>query len=332
MTVSRSAEAHLLALPPDPSLARGARNALASALRLKAGDSLVLLVERSREAIGASFLREAHDLSLETRTYIVDPKQAQSPAFVNRLAIHLKDAAGSVLVASSSLDAEFRRRICIHDDARRHAHMVGVTEAMMRQSMRVDYAEVHALGERLIERLGASRTVHVTTGPRTTLTMELGEQLRWHNGSGVLTAPGFTNLPGGEVFTCPQRVDGAFRADGGVWTPTGRMHGLTIEVERGRVVRGPKELMEPLENHANGTRIGQIALGTNIGVLTPIGAMLQDLKMPGFHLIIGYSCPELTGATWDSDVMVPVLCRRPDVYLDGEPVMIRGRYSRDLLR
>jgi hypothetical protein len=69
-------------------------------------------------------------------------------------------------------------------------------------------------------------------------------------------------------------------------------------------------------------------MGTNTSILTAVGALLQDLKMPGFHLTLGHSASAETGADWDTMIEVPALVRRPDVHVDGEPVMVRGRYSR----
>ena len=63
-----------------------------------------------------------------------------------------------------------------------------------------------------------------------------------------------------------------------------------------------------------------------LGVLAPIGALLQDLKLPGFHLSLGHTCPEITGATWDSDVEIPLLTRRGSVSIDGESVIANGKF------
>ena len=243
-----------------------------------------------------------------------------------------------ILVGTTAgLDAGFRRHICTLPGRRRHAHMVGVTPEMMRQAMRADWTEVHQLGERLARQLRGTRTLHVQSGPREHLTVRPDGRCRWHNGSGQLREPGFTNLPGGEVVTCPGDVEGSFRADGGVWIGDrvlGRGSALTLRFAAGELVEvnGPEAdaLWEATEG-PNGRRVGQLSFGTNTSVLTPIGAMLQDLKMPGLHLVLGYSCPEQTGASWSSEVMVPVLCRRPDVSADGQPILVRGRYAQQLM-
>src|SRR5690606_9040148 len=88
----------------------------------------------------------------------------------------------------------------------------------------------------------------------------------------------------------------------------------------------PEAFLAQLDAHAEGRRVGQVALGTNIGVVASVGNLLQDLKMPGYHLALGHTCPEHTGASWTSDVEVPLLVRRADVDVEGAPILRNGRY------
>jgi len=111
---------------------------------------------------------------------------------------------------------------------------------------------------------------------------------------------------------------------------------VDLRFELGELVdaEGPEEdvraLLEAADAAPNGRRVGMLGLGTNTSVLTSIGAILQDLKMPGVHLTLGYTSRDQTGATWTSDVEIPLIVRRPDVRLDGTPIMVRGRYALDL--
>ncbi|MBX3251666.1 MAG: aminopeptidase [Myxococcales bacterium] len=336
ITISHVAEARLSEMPSDPALAAAARSVLTKALGLRARQQLVLILESGHlEAFGAALLREAVDLGVETRTYLVDDVIVRSPAFVARLEANLDESDGSVLVGSiAGLCPEFRRRVCTLPGRRRHAHMVGLTEPMLRQSLRADWDEVHTTGERVRARLAEASRLEVRTGPSCTLQVTLDSSHRWHNGSGRLRDPGFSNLPGGEVVSSPGKVEGSFRAEGGVWLPSGELvrapHRFTFAGGEVAAVEGPcaDTIVAAMDAAPNGRRAGQIAFGTNLSVLTPIGAMLQDLKIPGFHMVLGYSCPEHTGASWTSEVMIPILSRRPDVTVDGEPILVRGKYAR----
>ncbi len=335
-----SAHDALLAVTDDPSLMPGARNALTKALGLQPGQRFVLLAQAGYEDVAAALLRAAVELGVETRSFVLDEETCERELFVQRIVGELAEADGSALVASrNGLPRAFRRAVMEIQGQRRHAHMVGVTPSMMRQSIRADHEEMHRLGERLIAHVGSCREIVVRSGVNEELVLRPDPTLRWHNGSGLLRAPGFTNLPAGEVFATPASVEGTLVPDGGVWLPKGpalgRSSRITMRFEGGRLVGadGPEsdDIMAAVGQEPDGARVGQMCFGTNVGVLTPIGAMLQDSKIPGFHLILGYTCPELTGATWNSGILVPMLVRRADVTVDGKPLLVRGRYARELL-
>lgn len=333
-----SAQDALLDTPEDPSLMPGARNALSSALGLRNGQSFVLLAEVGYEDVASAMLRAAVELGLHTRTFMLDVENAGRDLFVERMVGELEEADGSALVSSrTGLPAAFRRAVAAIRGHRRHAHMVGVSPAMMRQSMRADHQEMHALGERVIERLRSAKEIVVGSGIGDELVVRPDPSCRWHNGSGLLRAPGFTNLPAGEVCSSPLSADGTLSPTGGVWLPEGPVRNPRnqLRFRDGRAVEvrgGDREaILEALGKDENGMRVGQICFGTNLSVLAPIGAMLQDSKVAGFHMVLGYSCPEHTGAQWNSTVMVPLLLRRANVTVDGQPLIVRGRYARDVV-
>lgn len=343
ITVSHEARDYLRGVVVDGALVHGARNAVASCLGLIPGDTLLLVADSDDEQIPAALLQQAQVLGAEVWAYLVAPEQTTNEAFVHRITSRLQDVQASMLITGSgSLPVAFRRRFIPQPgDRRKHAHMVGVTPAMMQQSMRADYGEVHAIGERLMRRLATGSELHVTTATGTDLTIAFDRRHRWHNASGLQTGPGWTNLPGGEVFTTPARVDGRLVADGGLWLKGGtelvKTTRVAIELENGFVTKidAPDEiasaLLAEIEEDPSGRRVGQIAFGTNTSVLTSIGALLQDLKMPGFHIALGQTCPEQTGASWSGSIELPLVPRRPDVDLDGQPIMVRGRYSRGIV-
>ncbi|NOY89849.1 MAG: aminopeptidase [Deltaproteobacteria bacterium] len=329
----------LLSTAFDERLRTGARNVITRGLCLKADDDLIVVAEPSKAAIAAALVTEASNLGVRVSALCVDAAFCADQPLVERLLSSVRNAGASLLVSSVDLPRGFRRRMIEANDTGRHGHMVGVTEEMMRQSVRADFHAVHALGERLVQLLTPPCRLEVRGAPGTQLEIRCAQPLRWHNQSGVLQEPGWTNFPGGEIFTTPSSVEGTLVPDGGVWLPDGRCIGRTgklrlhFAASRLSHADGPEAplLMDALRGVSNARRVGQIALGTNISVLTPIGALLQDLKMPGLHLTLGDSCAELTRADFGCTQEIPLLMRRPDVRMDGEPLLLRGRYARHLL-
>ncbi len=78
------------------------------------------------------------------------------------------------------------------------------------------------------------------------------------------------------------------------------------------------------------TRVGNVGFGTNVGLLTFVGTLLQDVAVPGAHITLGRSLGDLAGDGWTSDENVALLVRRADVAVDGTPLLVRSRYIRGL--
>lgn len=342
VTTSQAARDIVAATPFDPSLMPGARSAIAQCLGVKADEQVAIIAEPEQGHIAASLLRAAEDLGASTVVYIVHGAQASAERFAQRVAERVAECDASVLLATvHGLSTSFRRRIIsAGGDRRRHGHMVGLTEPMMLQGMRADYEEVRSAGERLIARLARGKKLTVASVTGTELEVTLEPRHHWYNASGLIAPGAWGNLPGGEVYTAPASVDGVMCPDGGVWLPDGTELGrggrLRLVFEGGSLVRcegkeadAAQRLLAIADDAPNGRRIGQVAFGTNVAVLTPIGALLQDLKMPGFHMALGETYREHTAAGWSSTIEIPLLLRRADVMLDGEPLMLRGRYVHD---
>lgn len=325
--------------PFDPSILEGARNALLTCLGLVAEQSFVLLVESGYEALGAGFLRAADEIGASSEVLVVDARRAALEPFVASTTARLRTADVSLFVGSiDGVPAAFRHSIIdAGGPRRRHGHMPGVTVGMMQQSMRTDYQEVRSLTARLIERFAGDVSLTVRAPRGTELTIRCDRRASWYGEDGVLREAGWTNLPAGELLTCPASVDGVLVPDGGGWDaraqPVRNADRLRIVFERGVVsaIEGgagtePEVLLAQLDATPNLRRVGQIALGTNTGVVVAVGNVLQDLKMPGFHASLGHTRPEHTGASWSCPVEIPLLVRRADVDVDGTPVLRNGRF------
>jgi aminopeptidase len=333
---------HLLRIGAKENLVPGARIAVRDCLGVQPEENVLLLTDSACEDIAAAIFVELEAVGGRVQPYLVHESQTRSETFVQRLEQKLGECTASLLLSSTSgLPPAFRRRVInAPGKPRRHGHMVGITPAMMEQSMRAEYGEVHALGERVLRRLRPDSLIIVTTQAGTALRIRCQPGHKWVNASGVLRAAGWTNLPGGELYTTPGAVAGTLVADGGIWLgDTGELvRGarltLTFDDARCTKIEGDDEaaatLAQRLDEVTNARRVGQIGFGTNTGVVTSIGSLLQDLKMPGFHLSLGHTCPEVTAATWTASLEVPVLMRRADVTIDGTQVMQRGRWLRDV--
>ncbi len=93
---------------------------------------------------------------------------------------------------------------------------------------------------------------------------------------------------------------------------------------------GDTELAAHIARHLKSTenldRIGQIVLGTNPGLASPIGEVVYDACVPGMHVVFGWSNPKSTGAPWVAQGILVANGAGGDLDVDGQAVMRAGRY------
>jgi aminopeptidase len=112
---------------------------------------------------------------------------------------------------------------------------------------------------------------------------------------------------------------------------------LTIHVGRNRITSvecANKELEQAFwaytHTDENSDRVGEFAIGTNIGVSRVIGNILQDEKFPGIHIAFGDPYGAHTGAPWKSTTHIDVVGLQFNIWLgDGaneEQIMSDGKF------
>src|SRR5260370_4220068 len=80
---------------------------------------------------------------------------------------------------------------------------------------------------------------------------------------------------------------------------------LGIKVRAGRMVsvetpdaQLAAEVREYMSQHPNSNRVGEFAVGTNVGLTRIVGNFLQDEKFPGGHIAFGDPYGIETKAEW----------------------------------
>ena len=81
-----------------------------------------------------------------------------------------------------------------------------------------------------------------------------------------------------------------------------------------------------LASDALADRVGTIAFGTNVGIVAPIGEIVCDQNLPGLHVSLGATFPEITGAPEGAKTQLTLTAQTLDIELDGQRIMLAGRY------
>ncbi len=221
----------------------------------------------------------------------------------------------------------------------RHGHMVNIDRRIMLEGMRADFNEVDRISTEVWQMASHASEIHATTPAGSDFTGRFSPSLKWIKTSGIISPNKWGNLPGGETFTTPLCVDGVFVIDGVVGDYLCEKYGdvgdnpLTIRVQDNRLVEAhstnkalEKEFWDYCHTDENSDRVGEFAIGTNIGLRGVIGNILQDEKLPGIHMAFGNPYGAHTGADWWSGTHIDVVGRDFDIWADDRQIMSAGKF------
>jgi aminopeptidase len=334
---------NLLTTSFDPELSIGARNAVETCLRIQPREKVTLIADEATREIAASLAAELHRVGAPFRAFILE-EMATRPltAFPSEIAAAMDESQVSIFAVQVQTN-ELRSRMQMADIVNRrkirHAHMVNINKQIMLEGMRADFLKVDALSRKVLGLAASARQIKATTAAGTDLTVALDPRYRWLKTSGIISPETWGNLPGGEVFTTPEEVNGTFVIDGVVGDYLCAKYGdlrrepLTVRIKNNRIteVAGANKQLESdfwLYTHTdeNSDRVGEFAIGTNIELKDVIGQILQDEKFPGVHIAFGNPYGEHTGAEWYSSTHIDIVGRRFNIWIDDLEIMREGKF------
>lgn len=339
--------ARLLATDYPTEFAPGARSAVTTCLRIDPSEKVTLIVDRATETIGAALAAQLAERGCAWNAFVLEELAPRPLTDMPAEVLADMETAQVSIFAVQVQPNELRSRMQMTDVVNRrhmrHAHMVNITPEIMCQGMRADFDLVDRLSQKVLDRVRRATRIRATTAAGTAITAEMDPSYKWFKTSGIISPEKWGNLPGGECFTSPGEVNGTFVVDGVVGDWLCARYGLldatplTIEIAQNRIVRCASENKQ-LEadfwaythTDENSDRVGEFAIGTNLGVERVIGNILQDEKFPGIHIAFGNPYGEHTGAPWRSGTHIDVVGLRFNIWLespDGEEQIMRdGRF------
>jgi aminopeptidase len=336
----------------NDALERGSRQAVIHCVRVQGGETVIVITDRQTEVLADVLLRQIDLAGGWAQKFIMEdfgtrPQDGKSPlGFPDPIRKALASAKVSFYIAQCKPGelASFRRPMlaAVERYHLRHAHMPGFTEQMMSEGMAADYSRIQRLSRQVYQIVCGAGQIHVTTSAGTDLVARFDPAIRWIISDGSITEDQWMNLPDGEVFTSPLTADGRVVVDGCLGDFFSEKYGLLketplrYELKDGRCIRqsvgcGNASLEQDFirytfETDENSNRLGEFAIGTNIGLNGLIGNLLQDEKFPGIHLALGSPYPTKTGATWDSSAHNDGILLRPTIVVEDRTIMRDGQF------
>jgi leucyl aminopeptidase (aminopeptidase T) len=330
-------------IPFDPEYTQGAYNAVHVCLRIQPTEKVCLITDEATIEIAAAIAAELEKLGAPYHAWVME-EQAPRPLtdFPHVIADDLETSQVSIFAMQAQRN-ELRSRIQMTDVVNRrkirHAHMVNINRQIMLEGMRADFQRVDRLSQKVVEMVRKAKKVRATTAAGTDLTADLNSNYKWLKTSGIITPEKWGNLPGGEIFTTPGEVNGTFVIDGVVGDYLCAKFGnlkenpLTVHMKGNRLTEahsGNRELEDDFWKYThtdeNSDRVGEFAIGTNIGLKDLIGEILQDEKYPGVHIAFGNPYGAHTGAQWDSTTHIDVVGRKFNIWVDDQQIMQEGKF------
>jgi leucyl aminopeptidase (aminopeptidase T) len=330
-------------IPFDPEFSQGAHNAVHVCLRVQAEEKVTMITDWACMEIAASIAAELDKIGAPYNTFVLE-ELAQRPLLdMPQPVLDDMETSQVSIFAVVAQKNELRTRMQMTDVVNRrkmrHAHMVNIERRIMLEGMRADFHKVDELSVKVWEIATASQKVRARTEAGTNIVADLNPDYKWIKTSGIISQNKWGNLPGGEVFTTPGEVNGTFVIDGVVGDYLCAKYGnlretpLTIHIEKNRLKDATcanRELQEEFWRYThtdeNSDRVGEFAIGTNIGLHGVIGNILQDEKIPGIHIAFGNPYGAHTGAKWDCSTHIDVVGTKFDIWADDRQIMRSGEF------
>jgi len=335
--------AELGALPFDPELSQGARNAVFVCLKVQPEERVTLITDEACKEIAASLMAELKACGCRHQDFVLE-ELAPRPLLAMPQVI-LDDMATSQVsifaVQAQVNELKTRMQMCnvVNQQKLRHAHMVNIEKKIMLEGMRADFQKVDELTLRVMNIVNRARRIRATTPAGTDITADLTTNYKWIKTSGIISRDKWGNLPGGETFTSPLEVNGRFVVDGVVGDYLCAKYGdlggapLTLTVKGNRLAEArsdnkelEQEFWQYTHRDGNSDRVGEFAIGTNLALSRVVGNILQDEKIPGVHMAFGDPYGAHTGAQWTSTTHIDVVGQHFDIWADDVQIMSGGKF------
>ncbi len=276
----------------------GAENALKFVLSVNETDNILVITDKSKEAIGKAFESGARKLGAKVSSYYLpenarplgeipkdlNPLIGEFQVFVNAFSAHAEETPFRIKL--THLQQSIGARV---------GHAPGITENMMIQGpMTADYEEVSRIAKHLLSAFKSASKVRITTKEGTDITLNIkGREFE----SDAWIEPGnIGNLPAGEVWCAPieDGANGVIFVNGSIGDLGDVSKPLKIYVQKGRITSLESEdnalvarCKELTSLDINACVIGELGIGLNPKARLT-GNLLEDEKAGGTaHIAFG---------------------------------------------
>jgi len=314
------------------ALDKAAWVAVRECLAVRPGEQVLVLTDENKRRIGRLMWQAAKNAKAEALFVEMIPRKSHAEEPPRSVAEMMKQAEVIIAPTTKSIShTQARKEAC--QAGARVATLPGITAGIMTRGLRADYQRVKARCETLVPYLTQGRKVRVTTPAGTDVTFSIAGRAGLAD-TGIIHFPGdFSNLPAGEAYIAPVEgtAEGVIVIDGCI-AHSGILQksvvcemrkGFAVRIHGGRAARNLVSLIAPFGKPAR--NLAEFGIGTNDRTKLS-GHMLEDEKVMGtVHFALG------DNHTFGGQVTVPShldgILLEPNILLDGQPLMERGKFK-----
>lgn len=278
---------------PVIKLFRAADRAVNQSLKVRTGESFLLVTDKQKLEIAEALAYWAKRAGAETTTYLMTetlrPITGPTRLFKElakraKVIVYMLDARSAEKPFRGFMVAEGmkRSRICM---------MPGITRDMMERLVDIDFGAMNVFTKRVIRALEDASDVVIENAAGTHIAFSV-EGRRWENDNGDISRRGkHGNLPAGECYTCP--VEETFTGKLVIGLIDEYLGRGVMEFKKGKLVKwsgkGVEAVLKNIGSDPTGRIIGEFGVGTNRGARISANMLEAEKAFGTVHFAIGDS-------------------------------------------
>jgi leucyl aminopeptidase (aminopeptidase T) len=274
-------------------LDQAARRTVKQALKLRPGESFLLVTDREKLEIAEALAVWAKKVGAETTTYLMAKSLRPIIEPTRLLRQMAKKATAIAYLLEARIEEKPFRSFLVKTGltSGRILMMPGITRAMMERLVNIDYAQLGHFTEKVIHALKDAEDVLVENAGGTRLRFSVRGR-RWVNGKGDISRKGkHGNLPAGECYTAP--VENTFTGTIVISLIDDKLGRGVMEFEKGRLVKwtgkGVEAVIRNIGGDKTGMTIGEFGIGTNKNARITANMLEAEKAFGTAHFAIGDS-------------------------------------------
>ena len=274
-------------------LYQAAEKAICSSLKLKEGENYLLITDKQKMDIAEAMAHWAKQSGANTTTYLMTEtlRPIVEPTKL------FKDMMAQADVVTYMLDARIEekpfRGFMVKEGIKnsRICMMPGITVDMMERLVNIDFTDMDAFTQKVIEAMDGADDVVIENPDGTYLECSVKGRT-WKADNGDISQMGdHGNLPAGECFTAP--VEESFTGKLAINLIDDKFGRGEMIFEKGTLVEysglGIEEIVKNIGDDATGKIIGEFGIGTNPGAKICPNMLEAEKAFGTAHFAIGDS-------------------------------------------